>query len=394
MIMRCLLLAFCFVWVCHPAGAQIKNIKITETSTAGQLLIAAKSNNPRQLMVTGTSFLSVSNDSGVTWHDRFDKKSVDSVLTANTRCKGPENEYYSAFVEGGDLKIRMENNYSSQAKTIAPFKNGQNYLISGRVQANGLPSVACDLSANGHFGRIYVCWSDEKYGATNKDVFLAYSDDKGASWTEPILVTYRPNHKEQFMPRLAVDQLTGFVYLVYYDLQNSAGGTFADVYLARSKNGGLLFDFFKLNETPVDLIDGGSLGDRTGLCVVNSVIRPVWVQPGEQKSRSRVFTALVDEAVLAAYTSSLHEPLVIEKTFPFSDKIAIDFDMTIKTPVSVLITKPLDHTFEKWIVKNKKVKKGHNHLLIDTRLLGLPKGSYTLTFYYDHKNTYVWLIDE
>lgn len=387
-------MVFCLVWFYHPSLAQFKNVKITEATTANHLLIAATANTSQQLVVAGDSFLSTSTDSGFTWHNKFNQKSIDSLLANDIRCKGPEDEYYSAFVEGSDLKIRMTNKYSSQSKTIAPFKNGQNYTVSGRLRANGLPSVACDLSNNGHYGRVYVCWSDEKYGASNKDVFLAYSDDKGASWTEPILVTYRPNHKEQFMPRLAVDQFTGFVYIVYYDLQNSADGSFADVYLARSKNGGLLFDVYRLNEAPVELADSCSLGDRTGLCVVNSVIRPVWVQPTHTKNRVEVLTALVDENALTVYNPAINDPLMIEKTFAFSEKVRLNFEMKTKTRLTVMITNPLDHMFEKLLVKNKKLKKGHNHLLIDSKALGLPKGNYTLTFYYDHKNTYVWLIDE
>lgn len=392
--MKCFsLLIFCFAVVYNPAHAQFKNVKIAEIKNPQRLAIFANATDLKKWCVATDSGLFNSNDNGQTWEFRSSIKFKDSLLNSFNSCKNGKGETYTVFVEGSDLKIRMENTRSSQTKMVAPFLSGQTYLVNGKIKANGLPMVACDLSNSEYRGRIYVCWSDEKYGVTNKDVFLVYSDDNCESWTEPILVTYRPNHKEQFMPRLALDQNNGFVYIVYYDQQNSADGKFADVMLARSTNGGLLFDYHKINQRPVDLSGKTELGNSIGLGVSHFVIRPLWLQRDPENKLS-LFTALVDENNLAADTTNRYDNLIIEKTFAYSDVIKVNFELKQKTLMTVILTNPLDHKFEKLIFKNNKMKKGHNRFVLNNKKLGIPKGNYTLTFYYDNRNTYVWVVTE
>jgi hypothetical protein len=46
-----------------------------------------------------------------------------------------------------------------------------------------------------------------------------------------------PAGKEQFFSWLTIDQVTGYLYCVFYDRRNYAN-TQTDVYIARSTNGG------------------------------------------------------------------------------------------------------------------------------------------------------------
>ncbi len=239
-------------------------------------------------------------------------------------------------------------------------------------------------------GRLYAAWSDNKSGAGNKDVFLTWSDDEGQNWQEPVLVTYRPNHHDQFMPALAIDPATSDIYLLYYDRQNSEDGYFTDLYLARSRNGGLLFDHFKVNPEPIPLTKSSPPGG-TLLTVENGSVIVMWIQP-ECKSR-HLFRSFITLTDLATYKEP-DMPLRIEKTHAWSDTLSIPFDLLHATKISAIVTNPSDATFRPvTLVRNKKMKKGKQQLLVNARRLGLKKGTYVITLYCENLNTFVWIVD-
>ncbi|MES2678388.1 MAG: sialidase family protein [Bacteroidota bacterium] len=317
----------------------------------------------------------------------------DSTLMGATCCTGPDHQVYAAWAGNQGLVFRnLSDTIARSEKIITTIKNGWQYKV-GKNASNGLPTIACDLSQGEHRGRLYVCWSDERHGPSNKNVFLSYSDDQGENWTEPIVVTYRPNHKEQFMPCMTIDQSNGTVYILYYDQQNFVDGDLADLYLAQSKNGGLKFDYYRVNATPIKPHPQQFYGRYFGLSAVNGVVRPIWAQ-SDKNNIPGIYTALIDEAALKTYNKNYSDDIEIQKTFTWSAKMKIDFTLKNNAEVSAVITKPLEAGFEKTVAKNKKMRKGRNSLVVDTTKLGLQKGNYTLTLYYKHNNTFVWIIEE
>ena len=307
-----------------------------------------------------------------------------SVEDNSASCIGPNKEVYTAEADKSMLRFRKSSAAgSSSGKIIAPVKNAWHYTING-VEITGLPSIACDLG-NGEFkGRIYVCWSDDKYLAPDRDVFLSYSDDAGDTWTEAILVTYRPNHKAQFAPRLVIDN-NGYVNILYYDKQNSADDSLTDLYLAQSRNGGLKFDYYRVNEKPFKFVPDHFIALKT-----TDALQLSWTE-----NDKRLHQVTINENNLSDYNrqNALRE-VEMPRTFVFSDSIKIDFNLKAKGPVSAVITKPTEPGFEKHIWKNKRCEKGNTSLLIDPRKEGLEKGNYILTLYYDSRNSYTWIIEE
>lgn len=353
-----------------------------------------------------TSIIRYSNskDGGVTWTEpkkisAFTGDCVDSDNTVEgaTPCIGPNGEIYIAWAGPKGLVFQRSLDggitFLKEEKIIAPIKNGWDYKINGVQRANGLPFTACDNSTGPNRGRIYICWGDEKNGEKNKDVFLVYSDDKGETWTEPILITYRPNHKEQFMPFMTVDQKTGYLYVLYYDRQNYADNLNTDIYLAVSKNGGLKFDQYKVNETSFKPAKDVFFGDYIGLSVVKNNIRPIWMQMDEKKQLS-IYTAIINDSALANYKKNYVNEVTLEKTFKYEPKLKINYTANNNIVLTAAITKPLDASFEKIVVKDLKVKKGNNVLTINSKKLGLPKGNYVLTLYYNGTNEFVWITEE
>lgn len=239
-------------------------------------------------------------------------------------------------------------------------------------------------------GKLYATWSDNKGGRGNKDVYLTWSDDNGKTWPEPVLVTYRPNHHDQFMPALAIDPVGNSVYLLYYDRQNSEDGRSTDLYLAHSRNGGLLFDYLKINPEPIPLTVSSRPGG-TALSVENGSVTAFWLRPEGKKQE--LYRSHVNVASLESHNDP-GPPLRIEKTFVWSDTLMISFEMLRRTRLSAVLTNPSDATFRPvTLLHRKKMKEGPQQLRLDPGRLKLKKGTYALTFYCENLNTFVWIVD-
>ncbi len=357
--------------------------------------------------ITDSSIIrySSSKDRGETWSEpkkisfyTGDCLDSDNTVEGAVPAMGPNGEIYVAWAGPKGLVFQRSLNggssWEEKEKMVTPIKNGWDYNVAGVYRTNGLPFTACDLSNGSQRGRIYICWGDEKNGEKNKDVFLVYSDDKGETWTDPILVTYRPNHKEQFMPYMTIDQTTGYVYILYYDRQNYATGDLTDVYMAVSKNGGLKFEYYKINQTAFKPDKKTFFGDYIGLSAVNGQVRPIWMQMDNGKELS-VYSAIVNDSIIDNYNkANSNDEITIEKTFKYEEKITIDFSLKEKTEIVAEISKPLDPGFAGIVLKKKKYKAGANQIRLKTKKLHLVKGSYVLTLYYKNKNSYVWITEE
>ncbi len=315
----------------------------------------------------------------------------DSTVKGPMPCVGPNGEVYIAWAALKGLAFQRSldsgRTWLKEEQMINPIRGGWSNKVDG-IKTNGLPHAACDVGYSAFRGRVYICWSDEKNGATNKDVFLIYSDDKGDHWTEPILVTYRPNHKEQFKPILKVDPVTGYVYLMYFDKQNFTDGKETDIYLAISKNGGLKFDTYKVNERPF-LFNANFMELR-----LDSAVKVRWLQPDEKNRFCLYEVALSEEALNDCLLREAAEEMDVERTLNWADNMDLNFTLKKNSTLTAVITKPLLPGFEQPVIKNKRLQAGNNTLRIDTKALKLKKGNYVITLYYQNRNTYVWISAE
>lgn len=315
----------------------------------------------------------------------------DSTVKGAMPCVGKEGEVYVCWAGPKGLAFQRSldsgKTWLKEEKIINAIPKGWSSKVDG-IKTNGLPVIACDLSGSEFSGRIYICWSDEKNGEKNKDVFLVYSDNKGENWTEPILVTYHPNHKEQFKPCMKVDTLTGELSILYFDKQNYAEGRETDLTLAISKNGGLKFDYFKVNETSF-LFNS----NFTELKLENG-IKASWLQPDNSKRFVLYEAAINDSTIGTYYLNEAGKDVQTERSLKFSDKIYMACVFPKNAIVSAVITKPLEPGFEKWIFKNKRVFAGKNQIILDMKSAGIKRGNYIVTLYYNSRNSYVWITDE
>jgi len=309
-------------------------------------------------------------------------------------CKGIGNELFVSWASGNKLMFNASfdggKTWKGNADSLFPLRIGKYKLAKDILINTPMPSIAADTGTGSYKGRIYICWNDQKNGKNNRDVFLVYSDDKGNSWTEPILVTYYPNHKNQFNPVVWVNPLNGELNILYYDMQNYFNYGKMDVTLAISKNGGLKFDHYRLNKMPLNFF---GIENCPPLFFVNENL-PGWIELSD-KANGRKTTVLVNDSSIKQYykLNSVKE-IEIGKSFKYSETILINFKSSMPLALTAALTKPLEPGFEKIIVKNQKIKAGNNKLLINGKEMGLQKESYILTLYYNNKNQYVWIIEE
>ncbi|HMF91037.1 MAG TPA: sialidase family protein [Candidatus Angelobacter sp.] len=181
------------------------------------------------------------------------------------------------------------------------------------------PACAADRSSGPHRGRLYCSWMDLTAAGTT-DIFLAFSDDKGNTWSQPAPVADQLSFPvDRFNHWLAVDPVTGDVNVSFYDTRNDATGFrfMTDTFFTQSKNGGQSFSSpntrvstVSSNEHdcgglfPCTAIDyGNQQGDYEGLASFGGVSHPIWTDSRQQQvplagcrtglTMEEVFTAVV-----------------------------------------------------------------------------------------------------
>src|SRR2546430_2366992 len=160
------------------------------------------------------------------------------------------------------------------------------------------PSLGVDLSGGPHRGRVFASWMDLTAAGTT-DIFLSYSDDRGATWSNPQPVTDRISSKVgRFNHWLSVDPVTGYVTVSFYDTRNDQTGSryMTDTYLAVSKDGGQSWNAPDIRVSNVSSNEhdcggvfpcsginyGNQQGDYEGVVSYNGIAYPIWTDSRRQ----------------------------------------------------------------------------------------------------------------
>lgn len=253
-------------------------------------------------------------DGSITWSNPVRLNQVggdcwddDNTVEGAVPAVGPNGEIYVAWAgpEGivFDRSLDEGETWLDEDIFVTDFPGGWAYSIPGIMRCNGLPITVCDLSEGPNHGTIYINWSDQSNGTNDTDVWLVKSTDGGDTWSDPIRVNDDPPGKQQFFTWLAVDQVTGYLWFVWYDRRNYDDNN-TDVYMAVSIDGGDTFINFKVSESPFLPYSGIFFGDYTNISVHNNVIRPIWTRL--QDGQLSILTAIVDpDAVITAVEEEL-----------------------------------------------------------------------------------------
>ena len=194
-----------------------------------------------------------------------------------------EKIYFNTFMEGNPVK---------KEKAIADQVGGWVQDIEGLNRTNGMPVTVSDMGESPHRGSIYVCWSDQRNGELNTDIFITKSSDGGKSWSEALKVNDDETTSQQFLPWMAIDQTTGYLYVVFYDRRNYDDAQ-TDVYLAVSKDGGATFENMKISESPFTPNARVFFGDYNNISAHEGKVRPIWTR--YENGKLSIWTAIIDD---------------------------------------------------------------------------------------------------
>ena len=173
---------------------------------------------------------------------------------------------------------------------IAEQTGGWDLAIPGHGRSNGTPVLMSDNSKSQYRGSLYVVWADQRNGEDDTDIWFSRSHNFGDNWSSPTRVNNDGKGKHQYMPSMALDPVTGYVYVLYYDRRNHDDNA-TDVYLAYSNDGGGSFKNVLVSEEAFTPEEGGFFSDYTNVSSHKGIVMPVWTRMDDKKTS--IWTAVI-----------------------------------------------------------------------------------------------------
>ena len=154
------------------------------------------------------------------------------------------------------------------------------------------PGLAWDRSGGSHNGRVYLVNTKEiQNESDNTDIFVRFSDDNGATWSQGVRVNDDHTVNSQFLPKIALDQTSGNVATVWFDARRDLGtggagdtdgiaNDDAQFWGAFSTDGGATLGAnIQISAGTSNSRDSGNgidYGDYSGLAFFGGTARPAW----------------------------------------------------------------------------------------------------------------------
>lgn len=196
--------------------------------------------------------------------------------------------YLDRSFNGGEMWLGNDIEVAKQA-------GGSNLAIPGHGFCSGMPVLLTDAGKSAFRGSLYLVWADQRNGADDTDIWFTRSHNFGDNWSSPTRINDDGKGKHQYMPWMAVDEATGYLYIVYFDRRNHEGVE-TDVYVAYSTDGGASFRNVLISETPFTPVANGHVGRLSNISASNGIIAPIWTRTDEGKST--LLTAIITHDAL------------------------------------------------------------------------------------------------
>lgn len=143
-----------------------------------------------------------------------------------------------------------------------------------------------DRSGGPFNGRLYLVYTDAAGppgdpGNDDTDIYIRHSDNDGATWSSAVKVNDDGTARSQFLPYVAVDQVTGNLIVTWYDARNDPTNHDAIEYWGGvSDDGGATFANFQISAGSSNG-DAGfepdfEFGDYSWVDFFDGVAMPVW----------------------------------------------------------------------------------------------------------------------
>jgi hypothetical protein len=202
-----------------------------------------------------------------------------------TPAVGMEGRIYMAWSNNGviffDRSYDEGETWLFNDMAIAKQEGGWLLDIPGFGNTYNAPTLMIDNSSSRYHGILYLVYADQRNGLTDTDIWVHRSVRFGDSWTPPVRINADDPGHHQFSPAMAIDQVTGNVFIVYYDRRNYTDNQ-TDVYMAFSTDGGSNFREKKISEKPF-VASSIPFTDHTSISAHNGIIIPVWTRTDDGK---------------------------------------------------------------------------------------------------------------
>ncbi|MCS6849606.1 MAG: FG-GAP-like repeat-containing protein [Gemmataceae bacterium] len=198
---------------------------------------------------------------------------------------GPATIYVARDGDG----INLTQGFGPPIPVVTTQVGGHAYQVLAQ-STKGIYATAnmdWDRSGGPYHGRVYLVYTNSS-GPNNQDtnIFMVHSNDNGTTWSAPVLVN-DPSPASQFMPEVAVDPITGWVAVAWYDTRNAPNNQHPQLFATVSIDGGRRFlcnvavsaGFSNaIKDTPpLPTADNAQqFGDRIGLAFYNRRFFPAW----------------------------------------------------------------------------------------------------------------------
>jgi hypothetical protein len=197
---------------------------------------------------------------------------------------GSDGTIYAVWNEASTITFTQSHD---GGKTFAPSRAvvqvGPPYFggaggIPGVSRAMGFPQIGVGPRQGKKGDALYVAWSDFRNG--DVDVFCTSSTDRGRTWSAPVRVNSDPIHDgiDQFFQWMAVDPVTGDVYVQFYDRRDDPANRKTGFTLARSTDGGKTFTNYAWAESTFESPIPAFLGDYTWLTAYDHKVYGIWTE--------------------------------------------------------------------------------------------------------------------
>jgi hypothetical protein len=259
---------------------------------------------------------SKSTDEGESWSNPIVISDVsgdciddDNTTEGAVPCVGPNGEIYVTWAGPVGLVFDKSTDGGETWGTdvfISDIPGGWAYDIPGIYRANGMPITMCDISDSPFNGDIYTCWSDQRNGSTDTDIFLSKSTDSGTTWSPAARVNDDITTRHQFFVWSTIDQSTGHLWFVFYD-RRSTTNLATDVYVVKSTDGGSTFENFRVSESPFTPTSSVFFGDYTNIAAWKGKIYPIWTRL-HNGDRSSWIALVTDSSTITIAQDEIFEP--------------------------------------------------------------------------------------
>jgi len=163
--------------------------------------------------------------------------------------------------------------------------------------------------------------------------------------------------------------------VIFYDRRNYVNKN-TDVFLAYSTDGGATFTNVKISENLFSPSSSVFLGDYTNISAYNGVVAPIWTR--EDGGQSSVWTAQIDIATLAETTSPLaakHFMLYQNVPNPFSETTDIEMNIGQSGYYTLTLFDIMGRKITD-LLSNQFLQRGHEKITLDAKQLRLNESAY------------------